>query len=185
MKKSTLVLMVVAVAVLAVFGTVTAVSAQGPIQNDTLNQGFGGRGGGMRGIGNQGEIENEDVHALEVAAYAEALGLTVDEIDARLDAGETMSQIVLSTGVTFEDFWTLKTRIKSEVATEALAQGFITQAEADLMQQAALRQGGQGIMGGQGNLDGQGRIDGQTGARGSMRGTGLNAADCTGLGISD
>lgn len=150
MKKSTLVLMVVAVAVLAVFGTVTAVSAQGPIQNDTLTQGFGGRGGGMRGIGNQGEIENEEVHALMMDAYAEALGIPAAEIDSRLEAGETFSQIALSTGLTFEEFWALKSQVKADVAAEALAQGFITQAEADLMQQAALRQGARGGMRGGG-----------------------------------
>jgi hypothetical protein len=150
MKTSTLVLMVVAVAALAVFGTVTAVSAQGPIQNDTLTQGFGGRGGGMRGIGNQGEIENEEVHALMMDAYAEALGIPAAEIDSRLEAGETFSQIALSTGLTFEEFWALKSQVKADVAAEALAQGFITQAEADLMQQAALRQGTRGGMRGSG-----------------------------------
>jgi hypothetical protein len=150
MKTSTLVLMVVAVAALAVFGTVTAVSAQGPIQNDNLTQGFGGRGGGMRGIGNQGEIENEEVHALMMDAYAEALGIPATEIDSRLEAGETFSQIALSTGLTFEEFWALKSQVKADVAAEALAQGFITQAEADLMQQAALRQGTRGGMRGSG-----------------------------------
>jgi hypothetical protein len=150
MKKSTLVLMVVAVAVLAFFGTVTAVSAQGPIKNDTLTQGYGGRGGGMRGLGNQGEIENEDVHALMIAAYSEALGIPAAEIDSRLEAGETFSQIALSTGLTFDEFWALKTQVKTDVAAEALAQGFITQAEADLMQQSALRQSGRGGMRGAG-----------------------------------
>lgn len=151
MKKSTLVLMLVAVAVLAVFGTVTAVSAQGPIQDDTLTEGYGGRGGGMRGIGNRGsEIENEEVHALMMDAYAEALGIPAAEIDSRLEAGETFSQIALSTGLTFEEFWALKSQVKADVAAEALAQGFITQAEADLMQQAALRQGGRGGMRGTG-----------------------------------
>ena len=150
MKKSTLVLMIVAVAVLAVFGTVTAVSAQGPIQNDTLTQGYGGHGGGMNGIGNKGEIENEEVHALMIAAYAEALGIPASEIDSRLEAGETFAHIALSTGLTFEEFRALKTQVKTDVNAEALAKGFITQAEADLMQQAALRQGARGGMGGKG-----------------------------------
>lgn len=156
MKKSTLVLMVVAVAVVAIFGTVTAVSAQGPIQGDTLTEGFGGRGG-MRGFGNQGsEIENEEVHALMLEAYAEALGIPVAEIDSRLEAGETFSQIALSTGLTFEEFWALKSQVKTEVAAEALAKGYITQAEADLMQQAALRQGSRGGMRGSGFGNGSG-----------------------------
>ena len=157
MKKSTLVLMVVAIAVLAVFGTVTAVSAQGPIQNDPLTQGFGGRGGGMRGIGNRGtEIVNEDVHALMMDAYAEALGIPASEIESRLEAGETFAQIALSTGLTFEEFWALKTQVKTDVAAEALAQGFITQEQADLMQQSALRQGARGGMRGSGNGTGAG-----------------------------
>ena len=150
MKKSTLVLMVVAIAVLAVFGTATAVSAQGPFQDDTLTEGYGGRGGGMRGIGNRGEIENEEVHALMMDAYAEALGIPASEIDSRLEAGETFAQIALSTGLTFEEFWALKSQVKADVAAEALAKGFITQAEADLMQQAARRQGLRGGMQGKG-----------------------------------
>ncbi len=150
MKKSTLVLMVVAVAVLAFFGTATVVSAQGPIQNDTLVQGFGGHGGGMNGLGNRGEIENEEVHALMIAAYAEALGIPAAEIDSRLEAGETFAQIALSTGLTFEEFWALKIEVKADVAAEALTKGYITQAEADLMQEAALRQGARGGMRGSG-----------------------------------
>ena len=166
MKKSLLVIMVVAVAVVVSLGTVSAVSAQGLGQGDGTTLGQGGRGNG--GFGNRGtEIENPDVHALEVAAWSKALGITTTNIDARLEAGETMSQIALSAGVTFDEFWTLKTRIKADVADQALAAGYITAEEAQLMQQSAARRGGMG-------------------ARGGARGTGLGVdGTCTGLGVSN
>lgn len=166
MKKSLLVLMVVAVAVVVSLGTVSAVSAQGLVQGDGTTLGQGGRGNG--GFGNRGaEIADPEVHALEVAAWSEALGLSVEDIDARLAAGETMSQIALSAGVTFDEFWTLKTQIKTDVADQALAAGYITAEEAQLMQQSAARRGGMG-------------------ARGGARGSGLGVdGTCTGLGVSD
>lgn len=165
MKKSTLVLMVVAVALVVSLGSVTAVSAQGLNQGNGTAVGYGGAGIG--GFGNRGtEIENADVHALEVAAWSEALGIPAADIDARLVAGETMSQIALSTGLTVDEFWTLKTQIKSDVAADALAAGYITADEATLMQQAATRGG--------------------RGARGGMRGTGLNAdGTCLGFGVNN
>ena len=165
MKKSTLVLMVVAVALVVSLGTVTAVSAQGYGQGDGTAVGYGGYG--MGGFGNHGtEIVNPEVHALSVAAWSEALGIPAADIDARLVAGETMSQIALSTGLTVDEFWTLKTQIKSDVAADALAAGYITADEAALMQQAATRGG--------------------RGARGGMRGAGLNAdGTCLGLGLGD
>ena len=170
MKKSLLVLMVVAVAIVASLGTVTAVSAQGLGQGDGTTLAQGGRGNG--GFGNRGtEIEDPEVHALEVAAWSEALGISAEDIDARLEAGETMSQIALSAGVTFDEFWTLKAQIKADVADQALAAGYITAEEAQLMQQSAVRRGGMGA---------------RDGARGGARGTGLGVdGTCTGLGVSD
>ena len=168
MKKSLLVLMVVAVVAGISLASVSAVSAQGLTQGNGTAQGIGGNGGrGAGEAGNRGtEIENPEVHALEVAAWSDALGISSVDIDARRDAGETMSQIAISTGMTVEEFRTLKVQIKSDVADQALAAGYITADQASVMKQA-------GSFGG-------------NSARGGMRGAGL-AVDgtCGGLGINN
>jgi hypothetical protein len=168
MKKSSLILLVLVAVVVVSLGTVTAASAQGLGQGDGTAAGYGYAGHGVGGYGNRGtEIEDPEVHALEVAAWSEALGISVEDIDARLDAGETMSQIALSTGLSFDEYWTLKTQIKSDVADQALAAGYITADEATLMTQAATRGGG--------NARG-----------GMMRGTGTGYdGTCAGLGLDN
>lgn len=123
-----------ALALLGALGTVRTVSAQGPTQTPYYGQGgMGGRGmgGGMY----DADVENEAVHDLMMAAYAEKLNLSVEELNTRTDAGERLSQIALSTGMSFTDFWALKTEVHSAVAQQALADGLITQAQFELMQQ--------------------------------------------------
>jgi hypothetical protein len=168
MKKSSLILLVLVAVVAVSLGTVTAASAQGLGQGDGTAAGSGYAGHGVGGYGNRGtEIEDPEVHALEVAAWSEVLGISAEDIDARLDAGETMSQIALSTGISFDEYWTLKTQIQSDVADQALAAGYITADEATLMTQAATRSGGN--------------------ARGGMRGTTGTGYDgtCAGLGLDN
>jgi len=170
MKKSLLVLLVVAVVAGVTLASVSAVSAQGLAPAAGTAYGNGGHGGGY---GNRGsEILDPEVHALEVAAWSEALGIPAADIEARLTAGETMSQIAISTGMTVQEFWTLKVQIKSDVADQALAAGYVTADEAALMKQSATF-GGRGI----------------TGARGAGvggRGTGLNLdGTCIGLGAGN
>lgn len=173
MKKSLLVLLVVAVVAGATLASVSAVSAQGlgPVTGTAYgNGGHGGGGQGAGGYGNRGaEILDPEVHALEVAAWSEALGIPAADIDARLTAGETMSQIALSTGMTVQEFWTLKVQIKSDVADQALAAGYVTADEASLMKQAGTF-GGRGI----------------NGTRTGMRGAGLGLdGTCLGLGTGN
>jgi hypothetical protein len=105
-----------------------------------------------------------------------------------------MSQIVLSTGLSFDEFRALKTEIHASIAEQALAAGYITQAEYDWMIQSAERQAnrlangtGTGIGTGTGyGTRGAGLrlADGSglgTGMGGGMRGSGLNSANCTNL----
>lgn len=168
MKKSLIVLLVVAVVAGVSLASVSAVSAQGLLQGNGTASGVGGHG--MGGYGNRGsEILDPEVHALEVAAWSEALGIPAADIDARLTAGERMSDIALSTGMTVQEFWTLKVQIRSDVADQALAAGYITADEASLMKQAGTF-GGRGI----------------NGSRGGMRGTGLGLdGTCLGLGTGN
>ncbi len=169
MKKLIVSLLLVGVLV-AVIGATSVVNAQGPVETPLYQQG-GGRGG--FGANSADHVENEDVHNLMMAAYAAELGISVEELNAREEAGETMAQIVLSTGRSFEEFRALKTAVNTSVAEQALKAGYITQAQYDWMLQAAERQ-----MNGRG--DGAGLVEGTRpsdgtgfGARGGgMRGNG-------------
>ena len=188
MKKLLVSLVLVGVLV-AVIGATSIAQAQGPVDQPLYQQ-----GGGQYGFGanDPDHVENEDVHNLTVEAWSAALGISVEELEAREAAGETMFSIATSSGKTFEEFRALKTTIHTSVAEEALAAGYITQAEADLMLRAAERQmSGLGIGGGQRTgtaaADGTGygmrgagnRSADGTGFGGGMRGTGLRSADCT------
>jgi hypothetical protein len=184
MKKLMLSLLLAGV-IVAAFGFVSTASAQGPV-----DQPIYGRGGARGGLGavNVENVENEDVHNLMMEAWSTELGLSVEELEAREDAGETMSRIALSTGIAFEDFRALKLEIHTAVAEEALAAGFIDQAQYDWMLQSAERQAS-GFGGGYGTgtrlADGTGtRLADGTGTGYGMRrgggqfGTGLGTGDC-------
>ena len=197
--KKLMVSLLLAGVLVAVIGATSVVNAQGPVNTPVVEQG-GGRGG--FGANSADHVENEDVHNLMMEAYSAELGISVAELNAREDAGETMSQIVLSTGRTFEEFRALKTAVNTSAAEQALKAGYIDQAQYEWYLQAAERQ-----MNGQGNgsrlADGSGYgtrlADGSgysarttlgTGTRpvdgtgfgtrgGGMRGSGLNSTNCT------
>lgn len=160
MKKLLVTLLLAGVIVMS-FGLVSTANAQGP---DT--QPFHGQGGrwGGNGITNVDREVNEDVHDLMMAAWSSQLGISVEDLESRVDAGETLSQIVLSTGKTFDEFRTLQSSVMTTVADQALAAGYIDQAQHDWMIQRAERQAS-GLGGGFG-----------------MRGRGVRAMDGTGLG---
>ncbi|MHB0876378.1 MAG: hypothetical protein ACYC5O_10090 [Anaerolineae bacterium] len=126
--KRTLVVTAVAVAValLLALGTVAVAAAQGP------NGGANGTpcpmiGGSRFGIG----VMHDDM----VAAVATRLGLSVDDIEARLAGGETMWQIARSQGLSDEEITTLMRDAMQEALDAAVANGDLTQEQADRMGQ--------------------------------------------------
>jgi len=135
--KKLVVSLLLAGVIVAAFGFVSTASAQGSDERAYYGQG-GGRGG--FGASSADHVENADVHNLFMEAWSAELGLSVEEIEAREESGETMAQIALSTGISFEDFRALKTTINAKVADEALAAGFIDEAEYQWLIQAAQRQ---------------------------------------------
>lgn len=97
--------------------------------------GFGGMMGGNR-TGTVGPL-----HEYMIAAFAEALGLTPEELETRHNAGETMWQIAESQGISQEEFGTLWTEARTAALEQAVADGVITQEQADWMiQHMAQRQ---------------------------------------------
>jgi hypothetical protein len=144
----------VIVAVLAVaLGTAGYVSAQAPVPGSGNGTGMmGGRGGRM---GNQAAgAQTGPLHDEMVTVFAQKLGISVDELNARLAKGETMAQIASSKGLTADQFSTLMTGARAQAIDQAVKNGELTQAQADWMKTrgAGMAGSGRGMRG-----NGQGR----------------------------
>lgn len=94
---------------------------------------IGGRGNfaGMRG----GYISGEEGpnHDYMIDVFAEAIGLSPEEVETRLASGETMWQIVESEGVAMEEFGEIMSQVHSDFIQQALDDGTLTQEHADFM----------------------------------------------------
>jgi len=66
-----------------------------------------------------------------VEAWAEALGIPADELQARLDAGETFGEIARSLGYTADEIWALMADVRASAVEQALADGVITEDQAE------------------------------------------------------
>ena len=82
------------------------------------------------------------LHEYFVEAYAQALGIPATDLEARLVAGETMSQIALSTGLTLDEFRALAVDVRLQALNQAASDGVITQEQADWMSQRGFGQMG-------------------------------------------
>ena len=142
----------IAVTIVIAFGAVGSVYAQGggPIANaapggQSFGNGFrGGNGERLNQYQGSGPGTMDGVlHEVYMTAYAEALGIEVEDLEARIAAGETMSEIALSLGFTIEDFRDLRMEIRTSVIEQALADGTLTQEQADWMKtrSAGMRNG--------------------------------------------
>jgi hypothetical protein len=127
-----------------------------------MTGGFGGFGpngrdgfgfGGMMGGGWMAAYSSQ-MHA----AVASALGMTTDEFDKGLAAGKSPWQMAQEKGISASDFTTKMTDAMSQVLKQAVADGKLTQAQADAML-ARMKQGvGPDMMfGGPGMRGGGGR----------------------------
>jgi len=125
--KSFVIMAVVAIAL----GSASAVFAQTPGPDTRSQPGGGRRNGGMFGeplrVGDDGLL-----HDYFIAAYADALeGIDTTELEQRLEDGETMAEIALSTGLTLEEFKALMTEVRTLALEQALADGVITEEQAE------------------------------------------------------
>ena len=149
--------------IVAAFGFTGTASAQGPANGR-------GAGYGTATSADPDRVVNEDVHDLMIKAWSTGLGISVADLQTRLDAGERMSTIALSTGLTLEEFFDLKSDIHASVADAALAAGSIDEAQAERMRQ---------MIGGNGSGLGA-RRSGSGFGRG-MSGTGVRTGSCPNL----
>ncbi|GAB4494676.1 MAG: hypothetical protein OHK0052_00280 [Anaerolineales bacterium] len=119
MKKALLITLVVLLGVAALTAVGVGVAFA---QTATPESGFtmpmlGGRGGhgghgGMGGFpGGRGSIDN----TAALQAYADAFGMTVEELQAQLDAGESIWSIAAAKGMTVAEFEALNTAARAAV----------------------------------------------------------------------
>lgn len=89
---------------------------------------MGGNGGMMAGYGSHGPM-----HEYMVQALAEKLGLSVEDLQARIDAGETMWGIAQAGGLSDAEIAILMQQAHDQALEAAVAAGAITQQQADWM----------------------------------------------------
>jgi hypothetical protein len=89
------------------------------------------------------------MHEYMQQAMAEAVGLSVEEFEARHNAGETFYQIALAEGFTAEEIPALMQAAREKGLDAAVAAGAITQEQAEWMSSRGFGRGG--MMGGYGN----------------------------------
>lgn len=98
--------------------------------------GFGGHGYGMMGFGYGMRAWNGEegpMHEAMVTALSEALGLSVEEIESRHDAGETLWEIAEAQGLSSEEVRELILSAHDSALAEAVTNGWLTQEQADWM----------------------------------------------------
>ncbi|WP_298008303.1 MULTISPECIES: hypothetical protein [Anaerolinea] len=76
------------------------------------------------------------------AALAEQLGLTKEELETRLSEGQTVYQIAQEKGLSVDEFRTLMINARTTALDRMVADGVITQEQADWMKTRGLGRGG-------------------------------------------
>jgi len=129
MKKLFSVLAVTAALAIALGGTLV-VSAQGRSDWDTA------RGMGRGGWTDRGVVGGTGILGGTLDTYlAEALGMTVEDFQAARDSGLTLYQIALEQGFETADLPGLMQQARDAALADAVADGTITQEQADWMSQ--------------------------------------------------
>jgi hypothetical protein len=85
------------------------------------------------------------MHDDMISAFASAVGLTVDEVNTRLTNGETLTQIANAQGFTGDKLTQLVAQVHKSTLDKAVADGIITQAQADRMLQMMNNYSGPGF----------------------------------------
>jgi hypothetical protein len=105
-----------------------------------------GFGPGMMGRRGTGIARGSGImHDYMISAFASAVGLTVEQVDTRLANGETLKQIAIAQGTAEADLPALATKVRQAALDKAVANGIITQAQADLMLERMNNSSGQGF----------------------------------------
>lgn len=127
--------------------------------------GMMGRGPGMGGMmGGPGMMGGHGpMHEYMLSAFAEALGISVEELQAEFEAGETMWTIAEAQGLSEDEFAEVMRAAHDQAIEQALADGAITEEQAAFMREHHLSM----IEGGMGQGSGH-CLGGARGGRGMM-----------------
>ena len=118
-------------------GTAYAQSQTPPVPDYPYGM-MGGQYGGygmMAGYGMMGAGGYGPMHEYMVAAFADALNLTPEDVQSRIDAGETPWQIAESQGLSEEQTQQLMLDAHDKALDNAVEAGLLTQEQADWMDQ--------------------------------------------------
>jgi hypothetical protein len=134
--------------------------------NGTTRPGMGGRFGGMGAFGAQSAGGGYGLlHDEMLSTFAQAFNMTAEELQARLDAGDSMWTVAQEKGLSAEQFTQLAQQARSTALQQAVASGTLTQTQADWMQQHMNRNYPDGYGPGSANCDGSGVRQGGHGGR--------------------
>lgn len=163
----------VALVALAAGGLVYAQTQTPPSRDVQPFSGYGpgmmGRGGMMGGWRGQSDADSYGpLHEYMLAAFADALGLTPEEVQTRLYAGETMWQIAEAEGIEADALRDFMIGVRTQALNAAVEDGVLTQEQADWMIERMAQMPMFGLGGGRGSCPGFGGAGGQVG--GMMRG---------------
>lgn len=118
-------------------GTVTPYPGMGP---GMMNGGYGMHGAGqgmMAGVDMNAMhawmTDNGDMHTEMWSDLADTLGLTPDDLSAQLATGKTLAEIAAAQGVSQEQLTTALQAAMADELNQAVADGVLTQAQADQM----------------------------------------------------
>jgi len=129
--------------------------------------------GGQPPYGQRGVADGVGpMHEYMEQAMAEAVGLSVEEFEARHNAGETFYQIALAEGFTADEISALMQEARAKGLDAATAAGAITQEQADWMNSRGFGNGMMGSYGGYGNGECP-MFDGDVVPNGSQFGPGM------------
>jgi|WetSurMetagenome_2_1015567.scaffolds.fasta_scaffold46654_2 hypothetical protein len=138
MKNILLVSITALVIVMATLGTASMVSADSNVPQSPTIIGVSDQGnpqgrGPRSGTGGSGMPGDGLLHDEIVTAFSASVGVSVAEIESRLTAGETLSDIALSKGFTVAEFQTMLKDAHEKAIAAAVVNGDLTQEQADWM----------------------------------------------------
>jgi hypothetical protein len=105
-----------------------------------------GNGFGPGMMGGRGFAQGEGImHDYMILAFAGVVGLTVDEVNTRITEGESLKEIAIAQGTTEDQLPELITQVRQAALDLAVADGVITQNQAELMIERMNQYRGQGF----------------------------------------
>ena len=115
------------------FGATSLAYAQTESPQPYGNPGYGSGMMGGRGRNGSGMAYGEfgPYHEVMVGSFAEALGISVEDLESRLESGETMWQIFEAEGATRDEFFAIMKDARTAMLEQALEDGTISQEQAE------------------------------------------------------